>query len=71
MGTLLATNVVYTPINIERIKFISYIYIPFSQNFDDKSYISAKIKAIQHLKAVFSSNCGTAPTSNQTVEGHC
>ena len=34
-----------------------------------KSYISAKIEAEKHLHAVFSANCGAAPTSNQIVEG--
>ena len=32
---------VYASINIKKIKFIPYIYIPFSQNFDEKSQISA------------------------------
>ena len=47
-------------------KFIPYVYIPFSQNFDEKSYISAKIEAVKR----FSSYWGTAPTSNQIVESY-
>ena len=33
--------------------FIAYIYIPFNKNLDEKSYISAKIKAVKHLHAVY------------------
>ena len=46
-------NVVYTSINIRKIKFIAYIYICVNQTLDEKSYISAKIKAVKHLHAVF------------------
>ena len=44
---------VYTSIDIRKIKFIAYIYIPFSQNPNEKSYRSAKIQAVKHLRAVF------------------
>ena len=46
-------NVIYTSINIRKIKFIVYIYIHFNQNVDEKSDISAKIEAGKHLHAVF------------------
>ena len=46
-------NVVYTSINIRKIKFIAYSYIHFNQNVDEKSDISAKIEAGKHLHAVF------------------
>ena len=55
---------------IKKNKFIPDIYISFSQNLDEKTNISAKIEAVKHFHAVFSSNCGTAPTSNQTEESH-
>ena len=50
--------------------FIPYISILFGQNLDEESYTSAKIEAVKHLHAVFSSTCGTVSTSNQTVERH-
>ena len=49
----LRPNVVYTSINIRKIKFISHIYIHFNQNVDEKSDISTKIEAGKHLNAVF------------------
>ena len=58
-------NVVYTSINIRKIKFIAYIYIHFNQNVDEKSDISAKIEAGKHLNASL-----TSLTSNQLVETH-
>ena len=42
-------------------KSLWYIYIPFIQNLDQKSYAST---------CSFSANCGTAQTPNQTVESH-
>ena len=33
--------------------FIAYIYIPFNQNLDKKSYKNAKKEAVKHLHAVF------------------
>ena len=33
--------------------FIACIYIHLNQNLDEKSYISAKIEAVNHLHAVF------------------
>ena len=48
-----ASNVVYISINIRKIKFITYIYIRFSQRFDEKSDINTKIEAVKHLHAVF------------------
>ena len=47
------TNVVYSSINIRKIKFIAYIYIHFNQNVDEKSDISATIEAGTHLHEVF------------------
>ena len=44
------------------------MYIRFNQNLDVKSYISVKIEAVKRLLAVFAANCGTAPTSTQTVK---
>ena len=46
-------TVVYTSINIRKIKFIAYIYIHFNQNTDEKSHISAKIETGKHLHTVF------------------
>ena len=46
-------NIVFTSINIRKVKLIAYIYIPFNQNLDEKSYISAKIEAVKQLHAVF------------------
>ena len=62
-------SLLYTSINIRKIKFIAYIYIPFKQNLEEKSYISAKIDTVKHLHAA-SSNCGTAPMSSQIVESY-
>ena len=59
-----------TSINIRKIKLIAYIYIHFNQNLQENFYISAKSGAVKHQHAVFSANCGTAPTSNQIVESH-
>ena len=42
----------YTSINIRKIKFIAYIYIDFNQNVDEKSDISAKMEGGKHLHAV-------------------
>ena len=53
MLALLALNVVYSSINIRKIKFIAYIYIRFSQNLDENSYISAITEAGKHLHGVF------------------
>ena len=39
-------SVVYTSIHIRKIMFIAYIYIRFNKNLDEKSYISAKIEAV-------------------------
>ena len=44
---------VYTSINIRKMKFIAYIYIPVSQNLVKQSYVSAKIEAVKHLHEVF------------------
>ena len=56
MSTLLATqcslDFVYTSINNGKIKFIPYIYIPFSQNRDEKTYISARSEGVKHEHAV-------------------
>ena len=49
----IAPNVVYTSINIRKIKFIAYIYIHFNQNVGKKSDVSIKIEAGTHLHAVF------------------
>ena len=61
--------VIYTSINIRKIKFTPYIYIRFNQNPDEKSYVSVKIEAVNHLLS-FSAICGTALMSNQIVESH-
>ena len=45
--TLHVTRCVHTSMNLRKMKFISY------QNVDEKSGISAKIEAGQHLHAVF------------------
>ena len=45
-------NVVYTSINIRKIKFIAYIYVPFNQILDEKSYFTAKIEAVKHLHEI-------------------
>ena len=47
------SNVVYTSINIRKIKFFAYIYIHFNQNIDENSDISAKIEAEKHVHAFF------------------
>ena len=54
----------------EKNKFIVYIYINFNQDLDDKSYSSARIKAVNQLYNISSANCGTMPTSNQIVESN-
>ena len=46
-------NVVYTSINIRKIKFTAYIYIHFNQNDEEKSDINTKIEAGKHLPTVF------------------
>ena len=38
--------------NIRKIMFIPYIYPLFTQNLDEKSYISATTEAVKHLHAV-------------------
>ena len=40
------------PTVFEPLKFYC-IYIPFNQNLDEKSYMSAKTEAVKHLHAVF------------------
>ena len=45
--------VVYTSINIRKIKFIAYTYIRFYPEVDEKSVIKAKTEAGKHLHAVF------------------
>ena len=62
-------NVVYISINIRKIKFIAYICIRFNQKLDEKSYIRAKIEAVNIYTQYFC-NCGTSPTSNKIVESH-
>ena len=46
--------VVYTSINIGKIKFIAHIYIHFDQNLDEKFYIRAKIEVVKHLQCSLS-----------------
>ena len=53
MKVLLETSIVYTSINIRKIKFIAYIYFRFYQNLEDKAYTSARIEEVKHLYAVF------------------
>ena len=53
MLTLLMIPIVYTSLNIRKIKYIAYIYICSNQNLDQKSYKSAKIEAVKNLHAVF------------------
>ena len=68
MQTLLATQCSLFFNEYQKpIKFIAYIYIRFNQNFDEKSYINAKIEAV-NIYTQFSANCGIAPTSTQMVE---
>ena len=45
------------------------IYIRFNQNFDEKSYVSAKIETVKHLCAIFLLT-GTAPTSSQIAKNY-
>ena len=47
------TNVVYTSINIWKIRFIAYINIHFNQELDEKSYLSTETEAVKHLHTVF------------------
>ena len=49
----------YSP---QKSRYPLYIFIHFSQNPDEKSYISAKIEAVKHLHAV---NLLSAPPSKQ------
>ena len=45
--------VVYTLINLRKIKVIAYIHICFNQNLDEKLYITAKNEEVKHLHTVF------------------
>ena len=45
--------VVYTFINIRKIKIIAYMYNCFNENFNEKPYISSKIESVKHLHTVF------------------
>ena len=70
------SNLVNTSINLMKNKFIAYMYIRFNHKLDEKSYISAKIKAVKHLHVSCSANSGTASLrpdmsiSNLIVESH-
>ena len=51
-------NVVCTSQNIRKIKFTTYIYISFNQNFVEK--ISIKIEEVKQLHAVYFAYSWTA-----------
>ena len=64
-------------INVRKNKFIAYIYISFNQNLDGKIFLSAKIKSVKNLYAVFFclqrksvKNVMMSPTSNHIVDSH-
>ena len=48
---------------------VDCIYIRFNQKLNEKSYIRAKIEAV-NIYTQFFCNCGTALTSNKIVESH-
>ena len=67
--------VVFTSINIMKIKFIAYIYTYFNPNVDEKSELSTKIERENTYTQFFlyqrnsDIDVMTSPTSNQIAEG--
>ena len=59
---------VYTSINIRKIKFIAYIYIYFNQNLDEKSYIIVKTEAVKHLHALLLLTANSADVQSDCRE---
>ena len=52
------------------IKFITYIYVLFNQNLDETVLYKPLNLNGKLLTCNFSSNCGTAPVSNQILKSH-